>query len=145
MHTLACSNKSQIRNPLNVVMHCADSIAHSLSEVKLLLDRHDSGSMSDLESASAADNCRSLNDNMVDAVETITSCTVHQTRIIDDILSLSKLDSDLLEICPTIFQVKSFLRSPGLMVSALSKSQCVPGGMMNRRPRESKYLREHAW
>lgn len=109
MHVLACSDKSQIRNPLNVVMHCADSIAHSLSEVKLLLDRCDSGSMSDLESASAADNCRSLNNNMVDAVETITSCTVHQTRIIDDILSLSKLDSDLLEICPTIFQVKSFL------------------------------------
>ncbi|EDU48892.1 two-component system protein A [Pyrenophora tritici-repentis Pt-1C-BFP] len=50
-----------------------------------------------------------LNSNMVDAVETIMSCTMHQKRIIDDILSLSKLDSNLLEICPTVFQVKSFL------------------------------------
>jgi signal transduction histidine kinase len=46
---------------------------------------------------------------MADAVETITSCTMHQTRIVDDIISLSKLDSDLLEVCPAVFQVKSFL------------------------------------
>ncbi|KAI4636964.1 hypothetical protein J4E93_010754 [Alternaria ventricosa] len=97
------------RQQENAVMHCADSIAHSLSEVKLLLNQCENRGTPDNESSRTADDLRNLNSSMCDAVDTIMACTMHQKRIIDDILSLSKLDSNLLEICPTVFQVKSFL------------------------------------
>ncbi|RAR01679.1 histidine kinase hhk19p [Stemphylium lycopersici] len=99
----------EIRNPLSAVMHCTDSLAHSLSEVKLLMDHINYRSPCDVDTAITMKRLQDFNSNMVDAVETIMSCTMHQKRIIDDILSLSKLDSNLLEICPTTFQVKSFL------------------------------------
>ena len=90
-------------------MHCADSIAHSLSEVKLLLNQCENRGTPDNDISRTADDLRNLNSSMGDAVDTIIACTMHQKRIIDDILSLSKLDSNLLEICPTAFRVKSFL------------------------------------
>ncbi|KAI4630158.1 hypothetical protein J4E80_001091 [Alternaria sp. BMP 0032] len=105
----ACPNIPQIRNPLSAVMHCADSIAHSLSEVRLLLNQCEKRSALDNDSSRTADDLRNLNSSIGDAVDTIMACTMHQKRIIDDILSLSKLDSNLLEICPTVFHVKTFL------------------------------------
>ena len=38
--------------------------------------------------------------NALDAAKTILHCSIHQKRIVDDILTLSKLDSDLLPISP---------------------------------------------
>jgi CheY-like chemotaxis protein len=90
-------------------MHCADSIAHSLSEVRLILDQCEGRSVHETGEPRTVDDLRNLNSSMGEAVDTIMACTMHQKRIIDDILSLSKLDSDLLEICPTVFQVKTFL------------------------------------
>ncbi|CAE7020595.1 hypothetical protein P3342_004462 [Pyrenophora teres f. teres] len=99
----------EIRNPLSAVMHCTESLAHSLSEMNILLYATSYRPTSDGDNTDITKRLHELNSNMVDAVETIMSCTMHQKRIIDDILSLSKLDSNLLEICPTVFQVKSFL------------------------------------
>ncbi|RMZ71359.1 sensory transduction histidine kinase [Pyrenophora seminiperda CCB06] len=99
----------EIRNPLSAVMHCTESLAHSLSEMNLLLYTTNCRPTADGDKTDITKRLYELNGNMVDAVETIMSCTMHQKRIIDDILSLSKLDSNLLEICPTVFQVSSFL------------------------------------
>lgn len=41
-----------------------------------------------------------LIDTNLDAAETITLCAEHQKRIVDDVLTLSKLDSDMLLITP---------------------------------------------
>jgi CheY-like chemotaxis protein len=90
-------------------MHCADSLAHSLSEMKSILDRTDRQSMRDVDTATITKRLQGCTSNMTEAADTIMACTVHQKRIIDDILSLSKLDSNLLEICPSAFQVKTFL------------------------------------
>ena len=37
----------------------------------------------------------------IDALQTIVSCSLHQKRLIDDVLTLSKLDAKLLLIIPT--------------------------------------------
>lgn len=50
-----------------------------------------------------------LVETVVDSAQTIILCAQHQKRIVDDILTLSKLDSNLLIISPDIVNL------PGLM------------------------------
>ncbi|KAI4954030.1 hypothetical protein J4E91_001739 [Alternaria rosae] len=113
------------RQQENAVMHCADSIAHSLSEVRLLLNQCEKRSTPDNDSSRTTDDLRDLNSSIGDAVDTIMACTMHQKRIIDDILSLSKLDSNLLEICPTVFHVKTFLNQ----VESTFRAEAVQAGV----------------
>jgi CheY-like chemotaxis protein len=54
---------------------------------------------------------REILDNYVDAGQTIVLCAQHQKRIIDDILTLSKLDSDLLAITPVEVQPISVIQN----------------------------------
>ncbi|XP_014553998.1 hypothetical protein COCVIDRAFT_40026 [Bipolaris victoriae FI3] len=99
----------EIRNPLGAVMHCADALSHSLSEMKLILDRTSRQNARDVDHKTTTKRLQECTSSMIEAADTIMACTVHQKRIIDDILSISKLDSNLLEICPSAFQVKTFL------------------------------------
>jgi len=73
----------EMRNPLSAILQCADQITTSLSDVKLpdLFDREHIMSS-------------------IDAAETIVECAQHQKRIVDDILTLSKLDSHMLIVSP---------------------------------------------
>lgn len=99
----------EIRNPLGAVMHCADALSHSLSEMKLILDCASRQDAHNVDHKSTTKQLQECTGSMIEAADTIMACTVHQKRIIDDILSISKLDSNLLEICPSAFQVKTFL------------------------------------
>lgn len=45
----------------------------------------------------------------LESVSIITSCCAHQRRIVDDILTLSKLDSKLLEIAPSLTNLDTML------------------------------------
>lgn len=45
----------------------------------------------------------------LDSVSTIISCCAHQRRIVDDILNLSKLDSKLLTIAPSLTDLNNML------------------------------------
>jgi CheY-like chemotaxis protein/anti-sigma regulatory factor (Ser/Thr protein kinase) len=45
----------------------------------------------------------------IESVSTIISCCAHQRRIVDDILTLSKLDSKLLQIAPSLTNLDSML------------------------------------
>ena len=47
----------------------------------------------------------------LEAVETISSCTSHMRRIIDDILTLSKLDANLLKIAPSPVDTGAFINT----------------------------------
>ena len=79
----------EMRNPLSAILQCADEIASSLGERKKGADKH-------------AD--KLLFENAIDAAHTIILCAQHQKRIVDDILTLSKLDSALLMVTPVDVQ-----------------------------------------
>lgn len=78
----------EMRNPLSAILQSADSIVSSLQVT-------DSTSSNQDRTLAAH-----LVDDLVDAAHTIILCAQHQKRIVDDILTLSKLDASLLEIAP---------------------------------------------
>ncbi|MCJ1309660.1 hypothetical protein MMC25_003320 [Agyrium rufum] len=75
----------EIRNPLSAILQCADEIASSLSEIK-----------ADIDNQVPQD----LLESNINAAQTIILCANHQKRIVDDVLTLSKLDSALLLVTP---------------------------------------------
>jgi signal transduction histidine kinase len=114
----------QIRNPLGAVVHCADSIDESLSEMKSIMDTLQ------FPDSKAGQRLSELVASSAEAVQIITSCSSHQkryeikatdfasyphvlticfTRIVDDLLTLSKLDSNLLEINQSPVRATSIL------------------------------------
>lgn len=112
----------EMRNPLSAMVQCADSALTAVSEIRRLIE---SSSVTDndtfrLETLSRA---RVLEEveigiegilfifvasmcilNSEIGLETILSCCAHQKCIIDDVLTLSKLDSNLLAITPVKVQ-----------------------------------------
>jgi CheY-like chemotaxis protein len=82
-----------MRNPLSAILQCADEISTSLSEFRASDDI-----------VRAGDKISDLLDSGIDAAQTISLCAQHQKRIVDDILTLSKLDSALLIVTPVAVQ-----------------------------------------
>lgn len=78
----------EMRNPLSAILQSADSIVSSLQ----LGDNNTRNQDTVLAGH--------LVEDLVDAAHTIILCAQHQKRIVDDILTLSKLDASLLEIAP---------------------------------------------
>lgn len=91
-------------------MQCADLLAEALAESTNILTDCSLLATDYGHKEACADRLRQLFQNMLDAVETILSCATHQKRITDDILSLPKLDSNLLEISPSVWKVGDFIR-----------------------------------
>lgn len=84
----------EMRNPLSAVIQCADSTIDSLRNVQSQI----SGSTAaDEELTKKADEEIKL---CLDSLQTIISCSLHQKRVVDDILTLSKMDSNLMAITP---------------------------------------------
>lgn len=84
----------EMRNPLSAITQCADAV------------------MSSLQDAHNAEDTQSLIDIIklnVEAAESILFCAAHQRRIIDDVLTLGKLGSELLTISPSAFRPMSLL------------------------------------
>ncbi|SMR41597.1 unnamed protein product [Zymoseptoria tritici ST99CH_1E4] len=75
----------EMRNPLSAILQCSDEIATSLARFR-------------------QDGSKDMPDDLLasclDAAQTISLCSQHQKRIVDDILTLSKLDSQLLLVTP---------------------------------------------
>lgn len=84
-----------MRNPLNAMLLSADSITSALKEIANIVE-----SQYITTSTNASERLVHIFDDCFDSVETIISCGAHQKRIADDILTLSKLDSNLLIITP---------------------------------------------
>ncbi|KAH7379750.1 putative histidine kinase M3YPp [Cadophora sp. MPI-SDFR-AT-0126] len=87
----------EMRNPLSAIVQCADWIGTSLSQ----FDREQDDVVIP----------RDVIEGYTDATETIVLCAQHQKRIIDDVLTLSKLDSDLLVITPIDVQLVSTIQA----------------------------------
>ena len=80
----------EMRNPLSAILQCADEISSSLIDFKS--DKNSHQLTTEL-----------VNSN-IDAAQIIALCASHQKRIVDDILTLSKLDSALLLVTPVDVQ-----------------------------------------
>jgi PAS domain S-box-containing protein len=83
----------EMRNPLSAILQCADEISSGLSQY-----RHGD------PSAQGPGVMDTLVDSCVEAASIISLCANHQKRIVDDILTLSKLDSNLLLVTPVDVQ-----------------------------------------
>ncbi|KAK0879305.1 hypothetical protein LTR87_006829 [Friedmanniomyces endolithicus] len=75
----------EMRNPLSAILQCSDEIANSLTAFR----QSGENTIPDELVASC-----------LDAAQIINLCSQHQKRIVDDILTLSKLDSQLLLVTP---------------------------------------------
>jgi PAS domain S-box-containing protein len=75
----------EMRNPLSAILQCADQIANNITAFNM----HDINA-----------EVESLLESCLDAANTINLCASHQKRIVDDVLTLSKLDSSLLTVTP---------------------------------------------
>ncbi|GAB7343619.1 hypothetical protein MBLNU457_1616t2 [Dothideomycetes sp. NU457] len=93
----------EIRNPLGAVVHCADSILTSLIEMEEILKDQDDEGINHYKRKQLMD----IYESNLDAINTIISCSTHQKRIVDDVLTWSKLNSQLLKITPSLIRVKS--------------------------------------
>jgi len=100
----------EIRNPLGAVMHCADLIQSSLTDMA-----HLSGTNISCLPLDQRSHYNELRDGSVEAVNTILSCSMHMKRMIDDILTLSKLDSRLLTITPSPVRLDHVLKDTTTM------------------------------
>lgn len=87
----------ELRNPLSAVVQCADSVIASLQGLPL----HDA------KTSTIDMDFKKIREEVVtsiDSLQTIVSCSLHQKRVIDDVLTLSKLDSNLILITPVRVQ-----------------------------------------
>lgn len=78
----------EMRNPLSAILQCSDDITSSLEEFQ---------AKKKPPTAAVVESC-------IEASNTIALCVQHQKSIVDDILTISKLDSNLLTITPTPVQ-----------------------------------------
>lgn len=84
----------EMRNPLSAITQCADSVILSLHDAK---NSTDTQSLFDIIKLNA------------EAAESILFCAAHQRRIIDDVLTLGKLDSKLLTVSPKAFHPRDLV------------------------------------
>ncbi|KAF1976420.1 hypothetical protein BU23DRAFT_630253, partial [Bimuria novae-zelandiae CBS 107.79] len=121
----------ELRNPLSAIVQCADSVISTLQQ------------LTSKELVSIHSQIEKVNDEIATCIEnlqTIVSCSLHQKRIIDDVLTLSKLDSNLLLITPMRVQ-------PALVVSEAMKMFDVECSQMqiNLRLTEHEILKGFEW
>lgn len=85
----------EMRNPLSAILQCADQIANNITA----FNAHNANS-----------EVQTLLGSCLDAANTINLCASHQKRIVDDVLTLSKLDSSLLTVTPVAEQPARVVR-----------------------------------
>nr|AAR30121.1 putative histidine kinase HHK16p [[Gibberella] fujikuroi var. moniliformis] len=83
----------EMRNPLSAILQCADDITSAMQACRT------NGIAASQE---AIESC-------LDASQTIALCVQHQRSIVDDILTVSKLDSNLLLITPVVCQPQAIV------------------------------------
>jgi PAS domain S-box-containing protein len=95
----------EMRNPLSAIFQCSDSIVSILEDV---IRRYVVGDID--ESSQSLKSC-------IEAARTISLCAQHQKRIVDDVLVLSKMDANLIEVTPVDSNPRQLLES-GLSIFA---------------------------
>ncbi|KAI2607851.1 hypothetical protein GGR54DRAFT_643934 [Hypoxylon sp. NC1633] len=101
----------EIRNPLSAVLHCSEEIIESIKKGAMTLDWVFDESLTPDTSDFARDGLKKQISSALDAANTIEYCVQHQKQIVDDVLTVSKLDSDLLVVSPIPVQPMALVRS----------------------------------
>lgn len=101
----------EVRNPLSAIFQLADSVKSSLAELE--------EKQPTLDMALAV-----LKQNVEDA-KTILLCSNHQKRIVDDVLTLSKLNFMLLSLSPSPVRVPELVDGALKMFEADSKNHRI--------------------
>lgn len=86
----------EMRNPLSAILQSADAITSSLQDMKISADL-------------PQPQVQGI-DSIIESAQTITLCAQHQKRIVDDVLTLSKLDSAMLLVTPIDTQPEAVAR-----------------------------------
>jgi len=101
----------EMRNPLSAIVQCADSI----------ISAHKNFSKStDYQKV-----YQTILEHTVDAAETIVQCSKHMKTIVDDVLTMSKLDSGLFVMTPVDVKFDSIARDAVKMFEGEAKSAGV--------------------
>jgi signal transduction histidine kinase/ActR/RegA family two-component response regulator len=101
----------EMRNPLSAIVQCADSIISSHKSLEHPTDHQTT--------------YRSISDTTIDAAETIVQCSKHMKTIVDDVLTISKLDSGLFIMTPVDVKLESIARDAVKMFEVEAKSAGV--------------------
>ncbi|KAF7924428.1 uncharacterized protein EAE98_007479 [Botrytis deweyae] len=88
----------EMRNPLSALIGCADEILSSLHEYEDSIKKF--SGLEKVHESTSTEPPTHLISSAIEATDTIIYCAMHQKRIIDDILTLSRLDSNLLVVSP---------------------------------------------
>ena len=86
----------EMRNPLSAILQSADGIVSSMIELKSLVNQ---------------DLAPDIIYSTLQAAQTVVLCAQHQGRIINDVLTLSKLDSAIVQITPVAVRPDSVVQA----------------------------------
>jgi PAS domain S-box-containing protein len=114
----------EMRNPLSAMLQCADEIASGLG-------RYTQGD----PSIRAPGAMNALVESCVEAASIISLCANHQKRIVDDILTLSKLDSNLLLVTPVDVQPLTVVQD----VLKMFEAELITNGIDSQLTVEKSY------
>jgi signal transduction histidine kinase/CheY-like chemotaxis protein len=80
----------EVRNPLSAILHCTEDILDAVNRSDSLTDAN-------------------TNSTIAQAAETIGLCVAHQKKIVDDVLTFSKVDAGMLTLTPRRVQPRAHL------------------------------------
>lgn len=106
----------EMRNPLSAILQCADEIINGVTNYR-----------TEDPSSYVPGNLNVLLDSALEAANTISLCASHQKRIVDDILTLSKLDSQLLYVTPVDVQPVAVIETVLKMFESELNSNSIRG------------------
>ena len=101
----------EMRNPLSAITQLGEGIAASLDDW--------------MASDKSMDTATRLMEESAEYGRTILLCASHQKRLVDDVLTLSKLDSQLLPITPVVVQPHTIVESVLTMFHAEFESHSI--------------------
>jgi signal transduction histidine kinase len=123
----------ELRNPLSAVVQCAESV---ITTLQCFPNQSSPTVPTQVDWGNFQEDIHTS----IEALQTIVSCSLHQKRVIDDVLTLSKLDSNLILITPIRVQ-------PTVVVSDAMKMFLVECQQMDIQLEfvEDKSINELEW
>lgn len=91
----------EMRNPLSSILQCADEIARTAAEI--------------LEASDLPANLVEVMKTFLTVANTLSVCGHHEKRIVDDILTLSKLDAGKLQVTPKACNPRELIKQAQTM------------------------------
>lgn len=91
----------EIRNPASAMLHCAEEISNDLQDCLTATAKTADSSVVTLATPIHSQITEWLEASL-EAAHVIVNCVNHQRSIVDDVLTLSKLDSNLLSLSPVV-------------------------------------------